>query len=169
MGGFYVAEKIRVVVTMNDENLIPITKRTKNEQREITSKGGKKSGEVRRKKRDMKACMEMLLQMSPGTQEDYSILAAVGVNINTITNDELNNLLVVNAALLNKAKNGDVTAFREIRNILGEDNSSAELELKKKELKLKEYSIQKTESDIADDGLVEVLITKSKDVFTDEN
>lgn len=38
----------------NNENLISIAKRTTSEQREIRSKGGKRSGERRRKIRDMK-------------------------------------------------------------------------------------------------------------------
>ena len=38
----------------NDENLIPNSERTPNELREMTSKGGKKSGESRRRKRDMR-------------------------------------------------------------------------------------------------------------------
>ena len=34
----------------NEQNLIPVTKRTKSEAREISKKGGIKSGEARRKK-----------------------------------------------------------------------------------------------------------------------
>lgn len=34
----------------NEKNLVPQSKRTKREQREIASKGGKKSGEVRRER-----------------------------------------------------------------------------------------------------------------------
>lgn len=41
-----------------------------------------------------------------------------------------------------KAAEGDVQAVREIRNILGKDNSSAELALKKKELKMKEAAVK---------------------------
>ena len=35
------------------ENLIPLNKRTKEEQREIAKMGGKKSGEVRREKKKL--------------------------------------------------------------------------------------------------------------------
>lgn len=136
---------------MNENNLIPNNKRSPSEVRENAAKGGKKSGEVRRRKRDMKKCMEMLLTLPPGTQDDYDILAAVGVNLATLDDDELSNMLVVNAALLAKAKTGDVPAIREIRNIIGKDNSSAELELKKKELKLKEQTMQKERQ--ADEGV----------------
>lgn len=40
---------------MAKEDLIPLNKRTKAEQKKITSKGGKASGEARRKKADFKA------------------------------------------------------------------------------------------------------------------
>lgn len=129
---------------MNEENLISIGERTTNEQREITSKGGKKSGEVRRKKRDMKACMEMLLQMSPGTQEDYDSLAAAGVFINTLTDDEINNLLVVNAALLNRAKSGDVNAVKELRSIIRDDDYlKHKVKYENEKLKIEKQKIEK--------------------------
>ena len=47
----------------NDENLIPMNRRTESERREIASKGGKASGEARRKKRDMRKAAETLLNM----------------------------------------------------------------------------------------------------------
>lgn len=129
---------------MNEENLISIGERTTNEQREITSKGGKKSGEVRRKKRDMKACMEMLLQMSPGTQEDYDSLAAAGVFINTLTDDEINNLLVVNAALLNRAKSGNVNAVKELRSIIRDDDYlKHKVKYENEKLKIEKQKIEK--------------------------
>ena len=49
----------------NEENLIPMDERTENEQREIARKGGKKSGEARRRKKDMKAKMKLLLSLQP--------------------------------------------------------------------------------------------------------
>ena len=129
---------------MNEENLIPNSERTPSELREITSKGGKKSGEVRRKKRDMKACMEMLLQMSPGTQEDYDSLAAAGVFINTLTDDEINNLLVVNAALLNRAKSGDVNAVKELRSIIRDDDYlKHKVKYENEKLKIEKLKIEK--------------------------
>lgn len=46
------------------KNLIPVTERTKEEARELASKGGKRSGEVRRKKADLRKSMQMLLDSS---------------------------------------------------------------------------------------------------------
>lgn len=82
----------------NEQNLIPFFERTESEQREICSKGGKKSGETRRKKRDMKAVMEQLLSFSPTSQSDYEFLINQGVDISSLDPDFINNMLVVNLA-----------------------------------------------------------------------
>lgn len=106
---------------MNEKNLIPFSKRSKSEARENGSKGGKKSGEVRRKKRDMKAVMEQLLSLSPTSQSDYKFLFNQGVDLDSLDPDFINNMLVVNAALLAKAKTGDVFAIKELRSIIRDD------------------------------------------------
>lgn len=122
---------------MNDENLIPNSKRTPSELREITSKGGKKSGESRRRKKSMKEKMQLLLSL-PACDNDLQELEILGVKI-----EDSDNEMVILKGLFLKATAGDVAAIKEIRNILGKDNSSAELELKKKEFKLKELLQQK--------------------------
>ncbi|MBR1710611.1 MAG: hypothetical protein IJ719_17600 [Clostridia bacterium] len=47
------------------ENLIPITKRTKDEQRRICSQGGKKSGEVRRRQSNARKAAEYVAGLNP--------------------------------------------------------------------------------------------------------
>ena len=132
---------------MNEQNLIPgAHKLTVEEQ----SEGGRASGKVRRQKRDMKKTMELLLQLPPGTQEDYECLVAAGVSLNTLSDEELTNMLVVNAALLNKAKSGDVNAIKELRSII--------------------HDVESAQDDAdEDDGLLEALNTKADEVFTDED
>lgn len=49
--------------TMNEQNLIPFNERTESEQREITQKGGLKSGEVRREKATFRLEYTALLDM----------------------------------------------------------------------------------------------------------
>lgn len=44
------------------DNLIPQSERTKEEQREIARQGGIASGEARRRKRDLRQALEMLLE-----------------------------------------------------------------------------------------------------------
>ncbi|MBQ6163935.1 MAG: PBSX family phage terminase large subunit [Clostridia bacterium] len=105
----------------NEENLIPVSERTKSEQREIQSKGGKKSGEARRRKRSMKQAMELLLSMPATTQADWELLGELGISLNDFSEEEINNLLVVNAALLRGAKAGDVASIRELRSVIQDD------------------------------------------------
>ena len=45
----------------NEQNLIPLNKKTKDKQREIAKMGGIASGEARRKKRQMRELLEMAL------------------------------------------------------------------------------------------------------------
>lgn len=77
------------------ENLRPFNTLTEEEQREIRSKGGKKSVEVKRQRKTLKE--ELLLLLSQGqTQEKISL------------------------ALLEKAMSGDTKAFEVIRDSIGE-------------------------------------------------
>lgn len=61
---------------MNDkghENLISLADRTTEEQRKIATMGGKASGEARRRKRDMRELMKMMLEEKPkGKEYTYS-------------------------------------------------------------------------------------------------
>lgn len=80
---------------MNEQNLIPQNRRTKREQREIASKGGKKSGEARRDRKKLKEAL--LLLLAKGETQDNICLA-----------------------LIEKAQGGDTKAFEVIRDTIGE-------------------------------------------------
>ena len=55
------------------ENLISLADRTTEEQREIATMGGKASGEARRRKRDMRELMKLMLEEKPkGKEYTYS-------------------------------------------------------------------------------------------------
>lgn len=80
---------------MNESNLIPQNKRTKEEQREIARKGGIASGKARKERKELKE--ELLILLSKGnTQEKISL------------------------ALIKKAMKGDTKAFEVIRDTIGE-------------------------------------------------
>ncbi len=121
----------------NEHNLIPFTKRSESEVRELNAKGGKKSGETRRRKRDLKAKMRMILDMPVSDCEDFAGLVGMGIDVEDTDNETL--MLV---GLFRKAKNGDVQAVREIRSILGKDHAAAELALRKEEFKLKKEQLR---------------------------
>lgn len=155
---------------MNDKNLIPNSERTPSELREITSKGGKKSGESRRRKKTMKQVMDMLLGMPANTPQDWQLLADLGFNLDELDEDTVNNILIVNAALLKNAKQGDVASIKELRSIIRDDDllkhkiktETARLELEKKKTEPK----QAVEND--DNGLMEALLNRSTEVFDED-
>lgn len=101
----------------NEKNLIPNDKRTPRERRENAKKAGKKSGEVRRKKRLLKDCMTELLDLPVSKQKDFNRLAKLGLDI-----EKMDNRALLTAALFSKAVEvGDVAAFKEIRDLIGEN------------------------------------------------
>ncbi len=104
-----------------EENLIPLNKRTKEEQREIAIKGGKASGESRRKRKLLKDSMNVLLNLPVRNTRDYNALVKMGIPIEDIDNSQL-----VVLALFNQAKKGDIAAIKELRNLIGEDGSNKE-------------------------------------------
>lgn len=130
----------------NENNLIPAAHKLTVEEQ---SKGGCSSVRSRRRKKSMKQKMQLLLSLPP-CDNDLLELEALGIEP-----EDSDNEMVILKGLFLKAANGDVAAVKEIRNILGKDNSSAELELRKKELKLKEQS-KDTSAEVID-KLDEVL------------
>lgn len=117
---------------MNENNLTPFSERSVSEAREAGSKGGKASGETRRRKRDMKQKMKALLEL-PAAANDKEQLEALGVDP-----DDMDNEMVLVMAMFLGAAGGDVKAFDRVMQLLGKDIGHEELALRKRELKLKE-------------------------------
>ena len=88
-----------------EENLIPMSERSKEEVRTLASKGGKKSGEVRRKKRDAKNAARLILNLTAaeGVQKN---LEAMGVE-----EEDHTNMVAIMARAFQKAMTGDVGAM----------------------------------------------------------
>ena len=66
---------------MNPENLIPLDKRTKTEQTEITRKGGIASGEARRKKRDRHKRIQELFALAVKDPKLKANLEKMGIDV----------------------------------------------------------------------------------------
>lgn len=109
---------------MNEKNLIPFSERTVSKAREIGSAGGKASAAARRRKRDMKQKMQMLLDL-PAGMDGYNEAAMMGID------GDIDNETVMLIGLFREACAGNVQAVKEIRNIIGKDIPSADLALKK--------------------------------------
>ena len=80
---------------MATKDLISLADRTEEEKREIASKGGKASAEVKRKKKLLKESLEALLEI----------------------NDNQDNICI---ALIKKALDGDTKAFEVVRDSIGQ-------------------------------------------------
>lgn len=89
----------------NDENLKSLADRTTEEKREIGTKGGKASGEARRKKRDLKLAMQALLEADVKDKR---------------TGETMSGAEAIALAQYRKALKGDAKAFELIRDTSGQ-------------------------------------------------
>lgn len=113
----------------NEQNLVPFGERTESEQREIASAGGKASGKARRRKKNLKQKMQLLLSL-PAADNDQAELSAMGVDP-----EDMDNEMVLVKALFLAAAAGDTKAFDRIQDVLGRTVAREELALKKQEAK----------------------------------
>ena len=113
----------------NAENLIPMDRRNQSEARELGKKGGKKSGEARRRKKDMKAKMQLLLSMKPAASQS-ELLKALGIS----EEDADNEMLLLVAMFQAATEDRDTKAFDKIMDLLGKTVQREELALKKKQI-----------------------------------
>lgn len=98
----------------NEKNLIPQAHILTVEEQ---SKGGKESVESRRKKKLLKDCMIDLLELPVADRRKWNKLSKMGIDPKDIDNRSL-----LTVSLFMKAVEcGDVAAFKEIRNLIGED------------------------------------------------
>lgn len=100
---------------MNEQNL---KRPTAEEAREKGRRGGKASGEAKRRRKALKESMEILLNMPPN-DKDKTALIKTG-----FSEEEINNSLLLVVGLFSRAKRGDVQAFKELRTLIGEDGES---------------------------------------------
>ena len=88
----------------NEKNLIPNSERTPSELREITKKGGIKSGEVRRQKKTLSELAKMIAE-NPAPTAAKKKLTKMG-----ISDEDANNNACIVAAVYNKAIKGNMQA-----------------------------------------------------------
>ena len=119
---------------MNEGNLIPFDHLTENEQREIASKGGKASVQSRRKKKALKDCMKQLLSLPVDNEEIRNYLAVMGFD-----EEDADNRMMITIGLFRAAAAGNVPAYREIRELIGEIDID--------EKKLRKAQIEKLKAD----------------------
>ena len=109
----------------NEQNLIPIqvvnSRRTREQHSQDSAKAGRKSGEVRRKRKVMKEQMETLLSLPFAFEEQREFMKHIGVD-----EDNLDNQMALLVALYKKGLKGDVQAIELIRKIIQDEQSVSE-------------------------------------------
>ena len=105
----------------NEENLIPMNERTKDEQREIARQGGIASGKVRKQNADIRKRLREIASMAlnDGEVKDIKSLAdAKGANLS------ISDALVVK--LVTMALGGNIKAMNKVMELLGNDPTEAQ-------------------------------------------
>ena len=106
----------------NEKNLIPLRTLSTAEAKKRGRKGGIKSGETRRRKKLLKDCMIQLLELPVSDMKSYNKLMRMGLSC-----EDIDNRALLTAALFKKAVDtGDVAAFKEIRELVGEQTAEEE-------------------------------------------
>lgn len=120
---------------MTSENLIPTNRRTKKEVREIGRKGGKASGEARRRKADLKKALKTVLEADVHSDKVAEQLEGMGF--------DNSNLMAMVFAQMQQAQKGNVRAFEAISKVMGVEKD--ELDRKEQRQRIKALELELAE------------------------
>lgn len=98
------------------ENLIPVSERTAEELREMTRKGGIRSGEVRREKAQLKSAIKTILSLPVKDPKIKAQLKELGM-----ADGDIDNSILPALGLFKKACKGDSSAARLLAELNGEN------------------------------------------------
>ena len=103
------------------KNLVPLNKRTKEEQRTIQQVGGTASGVSRRRKRSLKEATDLYLSLPVKDKRMLYKIISKGVDP-----EDIDNQMAMIIGLTMAATAGDAKAAKVIVDLLGEDAHSEE-------------------------------------------
>lgn len=99
----------------NEQNLKPRKTLSKEEAKRLGAAGGKASAEAKRRRKTLRQNMEILLELPVSDKRKYNKLARMQVDA-----EDIDNTMLLSAALFQRAAEGDVAAYREIRDLVDE-------------------------------------------------
>ena len=102
----------------NEENLIPMDQRSKEEARELGRKGGIASGKARRRKRSLKEAADLYLSLPVSDRRKFNKLTRRYVDP-----EDVDNQMAMIAGLTDAATDGDARAGKLLFDILGNDDA----------------------------------------------
>lgn len=114
-----------------EDNLIPMSERTKDEQRKIATMGGIASGEARRQRKKMKEQAELLLSLPfQDVKVDGESLLDYYKETSGLDETEIDNQMAMVIAMWKQALSGgkgSVSAFNSLRELVGEKQTDVNL------------------------------------------
>ena len=126
----------------NDQNLIPFSKRTESEQREIRSSGGIASGASRRRKRSLKEAADLYLSLPVTDRRVWNKIARDGVDP-----EDIDNQMAIISGLAKVAAKGDSRAAKVLFDLIGDADSG---------------------ENVQDDGFVDALRKEASEVWQED-
>ena len=126
-------------------------KRTTGELREIASKGGKASGESRKRKADFRRTLNQLLTIKIDSPEWTPLLESLGID-STLES-------AINAAMIKEALSGNVKAYEVIARYSGQTEKT-EIDQEEQKLHMEVVKAKMgvdSEEEAVDDGFLEAL------------
>jgi phage protein len=118
----------------NEENLIPLNKRTKSEQREIQRKGGIASGKVRKERADFKKKIDEVLSMEVFNPQLKEMLEEKGLSAT--------NQSAVAVKLLQQALKGNMRAIELLAKMNSNEGTKDSLDKKEQKARIKALELE---------------------------
>lgn len=142
----------------NNENLKRLSP---SEAREFGRKGGKASGEARRRRADFKKTLNLLLTAEIANDEWTPVLNAMGLD------STLESAMMM--SMIKAALEGDVKAAYFVAQYAGQDNKT-DLDIEEQEARISKAkaNLGEGESDTADDGFMDALNGTAAEDWADE-
>ena len=122
---------------MAEKDLVPLNKRTKDEQKKITQKGGIASGVSRRRKKALRTALKEAMAMQ--LKELHPDMQAAIMKAAKLGDAELTVSDAVLGSIIRNACRGNSQMAKLLLDVLGE---TPDVRLKERELKLKERALE---------------------------
>jgi hypothetical protein len=122
---------------MAEKDLVPLNKRTKDEQKKITQKGGIASGASRRRKKALRTALKEAVAMR--LDELHPDMRNAIMQAAKLSDGELTVSDAILGSIIRNACKGDPHMMRILLDTIGE---SADVRLKEREVKLKERALR---------------------------
>ena len=143
----------------NEKNLIPNSKRTPEELRAMTRKGGINSGKARRKKANLKKAFEAILEADVKSDKIKQQLEKMGF--------EATNEMALAMVMMQKAMKGDVRAFEQISKLTSIDTKDS-LDRKEQRERIRAIQLENSKREKALENIFDADSTVERVVFNDD-